>query len=53
MELYNETVNDLLDKNNQNLEIREKDGVVFVQDLGVHETPTPYEMFSHLERGDK
>lgn len=34
MEIYNESVNDLLQENNRNLDVREtKDGKVFVQDL--------------------
>ena len=34
MEIYNESVNDLLRENNRNLDVREtKEGKVYVQDL--------------------
>lgn len=53
LEIYNETINDLLDENNKELEVRSRsDGESFVQDLTEEEVSSEECVFQWLDRGE-
>ena len=53
LEIYNETINDLLDENNKELEIRTRsDGESFIQDLTEEEVSNEECVFQWLDRGE-
>ncbi len=52
LELYNETINDLLDKTHAGLEIKESARGVFVKGLAEFEVKSPEEALKHLAAGD-
>ena len=51
LEIYNESVNDLLDEGKKNLEIREDKKQIVIEGLSKHEVKTPEELLSLLEKG--
>ena len=54
MEIYNENVNDLLDSNKKNLELREhKGGVLFEPKLSTREVECAQDLIDVLNEGDK
>jgi hypothetical protein len=54
MEIYNESVNDLLRENNQNLELREsRDGKLLVQDLTCMRVNNAAELINLQLKGDE
>lgn len=52
LELYNETINDLLLTNNKSLEIRENLQGTFIDGLSEFEVSTPEQAMSYLLQGD-
>ena len=53
MEIYNESVNDLLDSNKTNLELREHKGEVFVDQLTTRKVVCSQDIIDVLHEGDQ
>lgn len=52
-EIYNETVNDLLNPSNKNLDVREKDGFFCIPNLAEREIRGPAEALKLFKEGEK
>jgi len=52
LEIYNESVNDLLDANKKNLDVREHKGEVFVDQLTSKKVGSAGELLSYLAEGE-
>ena len=53
LEIYNEVVNDLLDKNNTNLDVRENRQGIFIDKLSEKEVSSIADIMEYLRRGDE